>query len=222
MRGHCYILLVWFIEQNPEQKNLKNFYLPRKEACINLDPWKEWLLKWLAPLKRSQALVLRTIGKAPGRHPRNWSDYIHSKLRVQNCKLILKSVEKISQAPVAHFCNPSYLGGWNWEDHCSRSAQANSLWCSISTTTRAKWTGDVPQGILLYMHKSLSSNTSTTEEREKDRRYSCPGIPSYRGLPKEMFSQVQLPSHPKTTAEMVQGGKSYRTIRRIRRPGSCG
>jgi hypothetical protein len=32
-----------------------------------------------------------------------------------------------SQAPVAHACNPSYLGGRDQEDQDSNSAQANSL-----------------------------------------------------------------------------------------------
>jgi hypothetical protein len=32
----------------------------------------------------------------------------------------------ISQAPVAHACNPSYSGDRNQEDHGSKPAQANS------------------------------------------------------------------------------------------------
>jgi hypothetical protein len=37
-----------------------------------------------------------------------------------------------SQAPVAHACNPSYSGGRDQEDHCSKPAQANSLRAPIS------------------------------------------------------------------------------------------
>jgi hypothetical protein len=36
-------------------------------------------------------------------------------------------------------CNPSYLGGWDWEDHGSRPAWANISWDPISKITRAKW-----------------------------------------------------------------------------------
>jgi hypothetical protein len=32
-----------------------------------------------------------------------------------------------SWALVAHACNPSYLGGWEWEDHVSRPSQSNSF-----------------------------------------------------------------------------------------------
>jgi hypothetical protein len=46
---------------------------------------------------------------------------------------------------LAQACNPDYLGGWDQEDHSSRSAQANSWWAPISKITRAKWTGYVAQ-----------------------------------------------------------------------------
>jgi hypothetical protein len=35
--------------------------------------------------------------------------------------------KKMSWEPVAHSCNPSYLGGKDQEDHSSKPAQANSL-----------------------------------------------------------------------------------------------
>jgi hypothetical protein len=40
--------------------------------------------------------------------------------------------------PVAHICNPSYLGGGDEEDHSSRPALANSPRAPISKITRAK------------------------------------------------------------------------------------
>jgi hypothetical protein len=48
---------------------------------------------------------------------------------------------------VVHACNPSYLGGWHWENCGSRPAQANSSWDPISKITRAKWTGGVAQAV---------------------------------------------------------------------------
>jgi hypothetical protein len=38
----------------------------------------------------------------------------------------------ISTPPMAHTCNPSYLRGWDQQDHGSKPAQANSLWDPIS------------------------------------------------------------------------------------------
>jgi hypothetical protein len=33
----------------------------------------------------------------------------------------------LSPVPVAHICNPNYLGGWGWEDHSSRPAQTKKF-----------------------------------------------------------------------------------------------
>jgi hypothetical protein len=46
---------------------------------------------------------------------------------------------------MAHAYNPTYLGGWDKEDHSSRTAQANIFWDSNSKITRPKWSGDVAQ-----------------------------------------------------------------------------
>jgi hypothetical protein len=93
--------------------------------------------------------------------------------RHRKFKLWFKCMESIwkdasRQVPVAHTCNPSYLGGWDWEYHGSRPAQANSLWDTISNITRAKWTGGVAQGVecLLCKHKALSSNLIPTRKKD--------------------------------------------------------
>jgi hypothetical protein len=44
----------------------------------------------------------------------------------------------ISCMPVAHTCNPRYLGGWDWEDHGSMPVQANSSQDSISKNNQSK------------------------------------------------------------------------------------
>jgi hypothetical protein len=69
------------------------------------------------------------------------------------------------QALVAHICNPSYLGGWNWENCSLRPAQANSSQDPISKITRAKWTGDVAQAVdhLLCKCESMSPNSRLTK-----------------------------------------------------------
>jgi hypothetical protein len=43
------------------------------------------------------------------------------------CPLVLLKIEILSQAPVAHSCNPSYSGGRDQEDHGSKIALANGL-----------------------------------------------------------------------------------------------
>jgi hypothetical protein len=71
-----------------------------------------------------------------------------------------------SLAPVAHACNPSYLGGSDQgRINCDlRPAWANSSRDSIFKITRAKWTGGVAQAVELLLCKSeaLSSNSSLT------------------------------------------------------------
>jgi hypothetical protein len=52
-------------EQKAKQKDLKTCTLPRKEACVKLGPRKALLPKRLCPLKRSQVLCIRTVGKIP-------------------------------------------------------------------------------------------------------------------------------------------------------------
>jgi hypothetical protein len=52
-----------------------------------------------------------------------------------------------SQVPVTHFCNPSYLGGWDWEDCNSRSARQIVHKILSPKIEKAKWTGGVAQVI---------------------------------------------------------------------------
>jgi hypothetical protein len=70
-----------------------------------------------------------------------------------------------SWTPVAHSCNPSYLGGWDPEDCGSRPVWTNSVWDPISKITRAKWTRSVAQAVesLLCESEALSSNPSPTK-----------------------------------------------------------
>jgi hypothetical protein len=79
-----------------------------------------------------------------------------------------------SQALVAQACNPSYRGGWDGEDHSSRSAQANSLQDPISKITTAKWigSGSVAQVVehLLCKQEALSSNYSPIKRKKKKRK----------------------------------------------------
>jgi hypothetical protein len=62
-----------------------------------------------------------------------------------------KNIILVSQVPVAHVYNPSYLGGWEGKDQFEASL-ANSSQHSISKITRAKWARGVAQAVehLLY------------------------------------------------------------------------
>jgi hypothetical protein len=66
---------------------------------------------------------------------------------------------------------PSYLGGWDQEDHGSRAAQANSLQDTIFKITGAKWAGDTVHAVnpLLCKHKAwVQNSTPTKKERKKE------------------------------------------------------
>jgi hypothetical protein len=53
---------------------------PEKEASVKLGPREVWLLKILRPLKRSQLLCIRTMGKRLCGHLRNWPGPTHHRL----------------------------------------------------------------------------------------------------------------------------------------------
>jgi hypothetical protein len=80
--------------------------------------------------------------------------------------------KSLGWALLAYACNPSYLGGWDWENRGSRPAWANSPWDPISKITREKWTGGVAHvvGCLLLNHKVMHSNPSPTKKKKKKRR----------------------------------------------------
>jgi hypothetical protein len=55
--------------------------------------------------------------------------------------------KEISQVPVAHAYNPSYSGGRDQEDLCSKPVWANSLRDLISKTPITKRLSGVAQGV---------------------------------------------------------------------------
>jgi hypothetical protein len=66
---------------------------------------------------------------------------------------------------VAHIYNPSYLGGRDQEDHCSKPAQVHSLRDPISNilNIRKGWLSGSSS-------ESLSSNLSTIKKIKKEKR----------------------------------------------------
>jgi hypothetical protein len=73
----------------------------------------------------------------------------------------------MDQAPVAHTCNSSYLGDWDWENHGSKPAWANSLWDPISKISGAKCVRGMPQAVecLLCNREALNSNPSPLQKK---------------------------------------------------------
>jgi hypothetical protein len=70
-----------------------------------------------------------------------WQSWIFTSKRMKldsHFILQIKINSRWSWATVAHTCNPSYLGGWDWEGHDSRTAWANSSQDPISKITRGK------------------------------------------------------------------------------------
>jgi hypothetical protein len=71
----------------------------------------------------------------------------------------------LSQAPVAHACNPSYSGGRDQEDQGLKPACANSSQDSISKMPNTKKAGRVAQ--VSGKCEALSSNHSTANKQTK-------------------------------------------------------
>jgi hypothetical protein len=89
---------------------------------------------------------------------------------------------------VVHACDPSYLGGWDWEDHSLRPAWENSSRDSISKISRAKWTGGVAQMVecLLCQWETLSTNSSPAKKKRLPHYNLCsPSLSEYLGLPQD-------------------------------------
>jgi hypothetical protein len=78
------------------------------------------------------------------------------------------TVEKL--APMAHACNPIYLGSWDREDHGWRSAWASSFQDSISKITRSKWAGGVAQSVEYLLCKVWSPEFKTQSHKKKGRK----------------------------------------------------
>jgi hypothetical protein len=75
----------------------------------------------------------------------------------------------LSQAPVAHTYNPSYMGGWDPEDHGLRPAWANSSWDPHLQKNQSKMDCRCSSSILKSSKcKALSSNPSTAEKAKGD------------------------------------------------------
>jgi hypothetical protein len=105
----------------------------------------------------------------------NWSSWYFELggyvLRSSECRFSLtKTILKKTQScvPVAHTCNPSYLGGWDQEDHGSRPVQAKNSGETHSQPTVVQHRGT---------HLSFQAKWET-----EIRRITVPGKPEQKSL----------------------------------------
>jgi hypothetical protein len=63
------------------------------------------------------------------------------------CNNFILKVAKIQQDASGSAYNPSYLGGWDWEDQGLSPTQANSSWDPILKKPSQKKSGGVAQGV---------------------------------------------------------------------------
>jgi hypothetical protein len=68
--------------------------------------------------------------------------------------------------PVAHACNPIYLGGRDQEDQGSKPARANSFRDPILKIPTQNRVGEVDQGVE-RLHETLNSDPSTAKKEKK-------------------------------------------------------
>jgi hypothetical protein len=97
---------------------------------------------------------------------------LHSQLQVSTPSNNVTLIEKRNIFParhLAHACNPSYSGGRDQEDNCSKLARANSLQDPISKVLNTKRAEGVAQGVerLPTKCEAVSSNPSTTKKKKK-------------------------------------------------------
>jgi hypothetical protein len=70
-------------------------------------------------------------------------------------------MEKFSQVPVTHTCNPSFSGSRDQEDCGSKSAWANSSWDPILKIL-------ITKGLAEWLKvKALSTSPSTAKKKKK-------------------------------------------------------
>jgi hypothetical protein len=71
----------------------------------------------------------------------------------------------VSQVPVAHIYNPSYLGGRDQEDHGLKPAQANSsMRPYLKKTLHNKRAGGVAQGVGLEFKPQFCKTTTKEQD----------------------------------------------------------
>jgi hypothetical protein len=79
-------------------------------------------------------------------------------------KHIVYQKDQLSRVLVAHTCNPTYLGGWDWDGHSSRPVWANSSWDPIWKTPKYQYIKGLVQ--------SPEFKSSATKKKKEDKTES--------------------------------------------------
>jgi hypothetical protein len=149
---------LWLLTQWHRQSNPILYLFPLKQIHIH---WNRLLKKkrkrGRKPLTRLKTLSLQYLDNL-------------EKVSIPSSNLFW--IIKCSWVPLAHTCNPSYLGGWDQKDWSLKPAQGNSLWDPFSKITRAKWTGGMVQVVkhLLHKFKTLSSQVPIPHKKKKKEK----------------------------------------------------
>jgi hypothetical protein len=84
-------------------------------------------------------------------------------------KMVFK--KKNLLVPMAQTCNPSYLGGRDWEAHSSRPAQGNSSWPYLQNNqTKMDWKYGSSSRAPALQVQSLEFKSSSTKKKKKRKR----------------------------------------------------
>jgi hypothetical protein len=125
----------WYAHKQPGSKMLHLENGPptisnnvERQVCLQWN-WTVWWKKWI----KLQSIAFNSIPNMEG-FPPPWVPWMHRSTGTSHLHHIKTNV--LAGLLVAQDCNPSYLGGWDPEDHSSRPALANSSPDSISKIIR--------------------------------------------------------------------------------------
>jgi hypothetical protein len=97
----------------------------------------------------------------------------------------------------AHTCNPSYMGGWDWEDQSLRPTWGNSLRDPIFKITRAKWT-EVFSSSRVPALQAWNPEFKTPVPQKRKRKKSWG-----HGFSIRPWVQTQVPTKKKLISKML-------------------
>jgi hypothetical protein len=129
----------------------------------------ETMVSTLSILTQHSVWILSQSNKVKERKKRDTNRKRRSQLSLFADDIILYL--KDPKVPRAQALLPIILATWDWVDHGSKPALANSSWDYNHQMIRVKWTGGVAHvvGHLLCKHKALSSIPRPPTQKKKKK-----------------------------------------------------